>query len=120
MQYMLLIYSDESRWPSVTPEQAKEMMKAYDAYTTALREAAAYVGGNRLELTGSATTVRAPGGKTQLVDGPFAETKEQLGGYYLIEAPDADAALKWASRCPGVMFGASVEVRPVMPVPVTT
>ncbi|HYZ15386.1 MAG TPA: YciI family protein [Candidatus Acidoferrum sp.] len=120
MQYVLLIYSDESRFPSVTAEQAQEMMKAYDAYTTALREAGAYVAGNRLDFTPSATTIRASGGKIEVIDGPFAETKEQLGGYYLIEAPDGEAALRWASRCPGVMFGASIEVRPVMPVPVTT
>lgn len=120
VQYTLLIYGDESGWPKLSAEQQNDALKAFTAYTATLQEAGVYAGSNRLEPTDSATTVRAPGGKLQVIDGPFAETKEQLGGYYLIEAPDADAALKWASRCPGVMFGASVEVRPVMPVPVTT
>jgi hypothetical protein len=70
------------------------------------------VAGDRLRPVSMTTTVRTEGGKTQVLDGPYAETKEQLGGYYLIEAPDLDAALSWAKRCPGVMYG-SVEVRPI-------
>ncbi|HYZ15385.1 MAG TPA: YciI family protein, partial [Candidatus Acidoferrum sp.] len=74
---------------------------------------------NRLEPTDAATTLRAPGGKIEVIDGPFAETKEQLGGFYLIEAPDKETAVQWASRCPAITYGLTVEVRPVMPVPVT-
>jgi len=87
-------------------------MAAYGAYTQAMQKAGAYLGGNRLRPTASATTVRAPGGKTNVLNGPYAETKEQLGGYYLVEAQDLDAALAWAARCPGAAYGA-IEVRPV-------
>ncbi len=117
MQYTLLIYGDESGWPKLTAEQQNDALKAFTAYTATLQDAGVYVGSNRLEPTDSATTVRAPGGKLQVIDGPFAETKEQLGGYYLIEAADDDAAIRWASQCPAVTFGLSVEVRPVMPTP---
>ena len=120
MQYTLLIYGDEAGWPKLTAEQQDAAMAAFGAYRSALQDAGVFVATNRLEPTDAATTLRAPGGKIEVIDGPFAETKEQLGGYYLIEAPDGEAALRWASRCPGVMFGASIEVRPVMPVPVTT
>ena len=70
------------------------------------------LGGNRLRPTSSTTTVRVVDGKTQVLDGPYAETKEQLAGYYLIEVPDLDAALSWAARCPGASYG-SMEVRPI-------
>jgi len=82
------------------------------AYTEALKTAGAYVGSNRLRPISTATTVQANNGKTQVLNGPYADTKEQLGGYYLIEAPDLDAALAWAARCPGSGHG-TVEVRPV-------
>jgi hypothetical protein len=82
------------------------------AYTEALNKAGVRVGSNRLRPTSEATTVRVPNGKKNVVNGPFAETKEQLAGYYLIEAPDLDAALSWAARCPGAAHGA-IEVRPV-------
>ena len=88
------------------------MMAAYAAYTEAMKKAGAYVGANRLQPTSTATTVRAPNGKSSVLDGPYAETKEQLGGYYLLEAADLDAALAWAARCPGAAHGA-IEVRPV-------
>jgi hypothetical protein len=88
------------------------MMAAYAGFTEAMKQAGVHIGSNRLRPTASATTVRAQNGKTTTVDGPFAETKEQLGGYYLIEAPDLDAALSWAARCPGAAHGA-IEVRPV-------
>jgi hypothetical protein len=87
------------------------------AYNRALREAGVYVGGNRLEATTTATVVHvAPDGKTSVQDGPYAETKEQLGGYYLIDVPDLDAAISWAARCPGASYG-KIEVRPIAPVP---
>ena len=112
MQYMLLIYSNETGFAEMTQEQAKTMTGAFMAYTEAMKAAGAWVGGERLLPTTNATTVRAPGGDVQIHDGPFAETKEQLGGYYIVEAPDLDAALAWAKKCPATSRG-SVEVRPV-------
>jgi hypothetical protein len=112
MQYLLLIYGNENAMLSRAKEEASQTLAAYMAYTEAMRKAGAYVGGQRLRPTSDATTVRAVNGKTAVLNGPFAETKEQLGGYYLIEAPDLDAALAWAKRCPGAATGA-IEVRPV-------
>lgn len=112
MQYLLLIYGDETAMLAADKEASSRMLAAYTAYTEAMKQAGVLVGANRLRPTSSATTVRNPDGKTSVVDGPFAETKEQLGGYYLIESPDLDAALGWAARCPGAMVG-SIEVRPV-------
>jgi hypothetical protein len=113
MQYMLLIYGDENARFNATKEQAGQMMSAYMAYTEAMKKAGVYQSGNPLQATSTATTVRAPDGKTKVLNGPYAESKEQLGGYYLIDAPDLDSALSWAARCPGAQFGA-VEVRPIM------
>ncbi len=112
MQYALLIYVDESAYTRLTPEQQKTGMAAYEVYTKALQESGALVGGERLMPSTSATRVHVEVGHTQVLDGPYAETKEQLGGFYLIEAPDLDAALKWAARCPGASHG-TVEVRPL-------
>ena len=112
MQYMLLIHSDERAAATATPEQNSEMMGAYMAYSQALNEAKVMSGGNRLRPTSAATSVRIVNGKAKIQDGPFADTKEQLGGYYLIDVPDLDAALSWAARCPGARFG-TVEVRPI-------
>ena len=112
MQYLLMIYGNETAMLAADKEAGSRMLAAYMAYTEAMKQAGVLVGANRLRPTSSATTVRNPDGKTSVVDGPFAETKEQLGGYYLIEAPDLDAALGWAARCPGAMVG-SIEVRPV-------
>jgi len=112
MQYLLLIYGNESNWQSRSKEKTAEVMAAYTAYTEAMKKAGVHVGSNRLQPTATATTVRAPNGKTSVLDGPYAETKEQLGGYYMIEAPDLDAALSWAARCPGAAHGA-IEVRPI-------
>jgi hypothetical protein len=112
MQYMLLIYRNETAVLSASKEVTSQLMAAYSAYTEAMKKAGVYIGGNRLQPTSSATTVRAPNGKSSVLDGPYAETKEQLGGYYMIEAPDLDAALTWAARCPGAAHGA-IEVRPL-------
>ncbi len=112
MQYMLLIYGNEAAMLSASKEAAGQMMAAYGAYTEAMKKAGIYLGGNRLQPTASATTVRAANGKSSVLDGPYAETKEQLGGYYMIEAPDLDSALSWAARCPGAAQGA-IEVRPL-------
>lgn len=112
MKYMLLIYGDESQREQMSEaERAAEMPKWMD-YTMDLQTSGALIAGDALHTTASATTVRA-----QLVtDGPFAETKEALGGYYLIEAAGLDEAIEWAKRCPGAA-GGSIEVRPVMEMP---
>jgi hypothetical protein len=112
MQYLLLLYSNESGWSRLTPAEQEQGMAAYVAYTQALSKAGALQGSNRLQPVATATTVRVADGKSQVLDGPYAESKEQLGGYYLIEAPDLDAAIAWAARCPGASHGV-VEVRPV-------
>ena len=113
MQYMLLIYSNEAEWSNLSKAEGEQRMGAYRAYTEAMTKAGVMKAGSRLQPASAATTVRtAGGGKSEVLDGPYAETKEQLGGYYLIEAPDLDAALSWAKRCPGASYG-SVEVRPL-------
>jgi hypothetical protein len=112
MQYLLMIYANEAGWSSMTPVQQQQGMAAYMAYTEALKKSAALAGANRLQPVSAATTVRVANGKTQVLNGPYADSKEQLGGYYLIDVPDLDAAISWAARCPGASHGA-VEVRPV-------
>jgi hypothetical protein len=109
---MVLIYGDEKAWAARSRAAMGEVVAAYEAYTKALQAAGALVSANRLADSGSASTLRMRDGKRQVLDGPYAETKEQLGGYYLIEAKDLDAALDWAARCPGAVHG-SVEVRPL-------
>jgi hypothetical protein len=112
MQYLLLIYSDESRMASMTPADGQQMSQTFGAYTEALKTAGALVGGERLRPTSAGTTVRVRDGKQQVLNGPYAETKEQLAGYYLINAKDLDEALGWAARCPGATYG-TMEVRPI-------
>ena len=112
MQYLLLIYGNEAAMQSATKAQTEQMIAAYGAYTEAMKTAGVMVGANRLKPSGSASTVRVADGKTKVLDGPYAETKEQLGGYYLIDVPDLDAALSWAARCPGAGFD-TIEVRPI-------
>ena len=114
MDYMLLLYADPRGFETMSPSQAQETMAAYTAYTGALEKAGVLRGSNRLRPGPSASTVRLKSGKTEVLDGPYAETREELGGYYLIDVPDLDAALAWAARCPGASHGA-VEVRPVWP-----
>src|SRR3984957_6126657 len=110
MQYMLLIYGDESARAHVSKEQMGQMFAAYGAYTEAMKKAGVFKAGDPLEAASTATTVRIADGKTKVLNGPYIESKEQLGGYYLIEAPDLDAALSWAARCPGASHGL-IEVR---------
>jgi len=113
MKYMLSIFVDESIFAERTPEQTQEGMKRWDAYTSEAIDAGVHLGGEGLAPSDTATTVRfEPGGEQIVSDGPFAETKEQLGGYYLLDCKDLDDALAWAKRLP--MPGGSVEVRPVM------
>jgi hypothetical protein len=109
-QYMLLIYQPSEN--PLTPEQLQEAGPRWDAYTEGLRDAGVFVGGDALERPDVATTVRERDGQTQFTDGPFAETKEFLAGYYLIDCPDLDTALDHASRMPNIAYG-SVEVRPI-------
>lgn len=112
MQYLLMLYSAEKGWDRLSKAEQEQAVAAYMAYTEALQKAGAYKGSNRLQPISSATTVRVENGKPQVMDGPYADSKEQLGGYYLIDAPDLDAAISWASRCPGASHGV-IEVRPV-------
>jgi hypothetical protein len=112
MEYMLLIHADPAGLQALREAERTTSLAAYGAYTTALQQAGVLRAGNRLRTADTATTVRVRGGKTEVLDGPFIETKEQLGGYYVIDVADLDAALSWAARCPGASHGA-VEVRPV-------
>jgi hypothetical protein len=112
MKYLLMIYADEKAYAARPAEDQKRSFEAYMAYVEALKKAGAYVGSDRLRPTDTATTVRIVNGKTQVLNGPYVETKEQLGGYFLIDAPDLDAALAWAARCPGAEHGI-MEVRPI-------
>ena len=113
MQYLLTIYMDESAAGDATPEQRTQTMEAYNALTEELKQAGVFLGGEGLQPTSTATTVRVRDGEPLLTDGPFAETREQLGGYYLLDCPDLDDAVRWAAKIPGAATG-SVEVRPVM------
>ncbi len=112
MQYMLMIYGNEAGMQAAGKADVERMMAAYGAYTEAMKKAGILVGGDRLKPSTTASTVRVADGKTKVLDGPYAETKEQLAGYYLIDVPDLDAALAWAARCPGAAYG-TIEVRPV-------
>lgn len=112
MDYLLLLYANEDGWTIMTKEQQQQGYAAYMAYTEALKKAGAYKASQRLQPVATATTVRVTDGKSQVLDGPYVESKEQLGGFYLIEAPDLDAALAWAARCPGASHG-TIEVRPI-------
>ena len=112
MEYMLMIFSNESRWSELTQAEREQGMAAYSAYTEALKNAGVLRAGNRLQPVSAATTVRVANGKSQVLNGPYADSKEQLGGYYMIDVPDLDAALAWAARCPGASHGV-VEVRPI-------
>lgn len=112
MQYLLLLYSDEKAWNSFSPADQEAGVAQYMAYGEALRKAGAWVGGERLHDTTDATTITIANGKTQVLDGPYADTKEQLGGYYVIEAKNLDEAIAWAAKCPGAHHG-HIELRPI-------
>ena len=112
MEYLLLIYSNEKSWETMPKAESEAIFGEYMAFTEDIRKKGNYKGGNPLQPTPTATTVRVRGGKTLTTDGPFAETKEQLGGYYLVEAKDLDEAIAIASRIPSARMG-SIEVRPI-------
>ncbi len=113
MQYLLLIYGDQNGWESMSEEERGQIFQAYGSFTQDLEQSGAMVGGNALQPTQTATTVRVRNDETLTTDGPFAETKEQLGGYYLVNVDSLDEALEWAAKIPGARHGA-IEVRPVM------
>jgi hypothetical protein len=114
MQYLLLIYSEEKAWSAMPKKEYEQFMGEYVEFTKSIADSGHYRGGNELDVVTKAKTVRVRNGKTLISDGPFAETKEQLGGYYLVEAQDAAEALKLAARIPSVRLG-SIEVRPIVP-----
>jgi hypothetical protein len=116
MRYLVLIYDEETANPSPEPPDPAvwgKVMEAYNSYTQMLRDRGAYVAGEALQPVTTATTIRVRDGQTMTTDGPFAETKEALGGFYLIEAKDLDEALQLGGACPGAQVG-SIEVRPVV------
>ncbi len=110
MKYTFLLYSDESAQGEPTPEELEQQLAVFGAYIGALQDAGVFVATDWLLPTVTATTVSMRDGQAVVHDGPFAETQEQLGGYFVIEAPDLEVALQWAKRCPGVHYG-QVEVR---------
>jgi hypothetical protein len=112
MRYLLNIYASEAQEDAMSPEATGQLMQAYGAYTEALVKAGVLQGGERLRPSTDAASVRVRSGKTEVLNGPYAETREQLGGYYLIDVPDLDAALSWAARCPTSSYG-TIEVRPI-------
>ncbi len=113
MQYLLMIYSNENRMKDATPEEMGAFMGAYRSFTEGIIADGNYVGGEALQPTSTATCVSVNAGKTITTDGPFIETKEQLGGYYLVEAKDLDEAIEIAAKIPSAAFG-TIEVRPIM------
>ena len=113
MRYLLLLHVDESGWENLNPAEQAEGMAAYQSYSEALGAAGTLVSVGRLAPSAGALGIRTIGCKPVTMDGPFAETKEQIGGFYLIEVPDLDAALDWARRCPAAGHG-TVEVRQVL------
>lgn len=114
MQYMLLVYESPEDLGARTTDKTAPLIAAWRAYHRALMEAGVHVDGNPLQPVASATTIRVKDGKHHVQDGPYADTKEQLGGYIILELPSLDAALAWAARCPAAVNGA-VEVRPLDP-----
>jgi hypothetical protein len=112
MQYLLLIYDDEKLWESMPKEQSDALFAGYMKFTDDVKASGHFRAGDALQPVHTATTVRVRDGKTTTTDGPFAETREQLGGYYLIEAKDLDDAVKVAAKIPSATVG-SIEIRPV-------
>ena len=112
MQYLLMIYSNEAEYAKMDAATSKAVMEEYGTFTQGIIQSGNFKAGDRLQPATTATTVRVKDGKTLTTDGPFAETREQLGGYYLIEAKDLDTAIAIAARIPGARYG-SIEVRPI-------
>ena len=112
MQYLLMDYVQEEGWHQLTREDQERWLGTYRGYMTAMKDAGVLRASNGLKPASAATTIRMVAGKLQVLDGPYADSKEQLGGFHLIEAPDLDAAIAWAARSPTALYGV-VEVRPV-------
>ena len=113
MKYMLLIYDEEKAWGALSEAERQRIMGAYRQFSEQIRTSGHYVAGSQLAPTGAATSVRVRAGKRMLTDGPFAETNEQLGGYYVVEAKDLDEALNLAAQLPSAAMG-TIEVRPLV------
>jgi hypothetical protein len=113
MQYMLLIYGNENGRAGMSEEQQQAEMAKWFSYTEEMRSAGVFKAGDALQPTATATSVHDDSGEALVTDGPFAETKEQLGGYYLMEVGDLDEAIKWAHKCPGAKTG-TIELRPIV------
>lgn len=116
MKYMILIIGNADLVAAAPPEELQALMGAFMAYTKALRDAGVWVEGSPLKPAPTATTLRMKDGKTQVLNGPYAESREQLGGYIVIEAPDLDTAVEWAGKCPGLKYG-PIEVREIQVIP---
>ena len=116
MQYILLIYDDEATWAGMSGEERGRVMQEYMAYTQDLRDSGKFVGGDALQPVGTAKTVQSQNGDRVVTDGPFAETKEQLGGYYVLNVANVDEAIEAGNRCPGAMYG-TIELRPIQEFP---
>jgi hypothetical protein len=114
MQFLLMIYAEEARWKTLDPKERDAVLQEYLSFTKGIAESGHYRGGNELHPTPRAKTVRLRKGKQTITDGPFAETKEALGGYFLIEAKDIDEAVGIAAKIPSARWG-SIEVRPIIP-----
>jgi hypothetical protein len=112
MRYLALIYQEEQDGSTMDPARATEQTAAYDAFTESVRAAGAFLGGEALQPTSAATTVRVRDGRTLTTDGPFAETREALGGFYLLTCRNLDEAIEWATQIPGARHG-SIELRPI-------
>jgi hypothetical protein len=113
MKYILMDYVREAGWPQLTKADKEHWLGAYMAYVEAMKKAGVLRNSTGLQPTSTATTVRTVNGKTQVLDGPYTDSKEQLGGFHIIDVADLDAALSWAARCPTALHGV-VEVRPIM------
>ena len=113
MEYILMDYVNEAGWPQLTRAEQQRWLGAYKAYMEAMTKAGVLKGGHGLQRTSAATTVRVADGKTQVLDGPYTDSKEQLGGFHIIDVADLDAAIAWAARSPTALHGV-VEVRPLM------
>ena len=113
MQYALTIYDDQSKYAEAPPEAPRETAEAYGRVTDEMRAAGVFRAGEGLQPVTTATTVRVPNGERLVTDGPFAETKEQLAGFYVLDCKDLDEAIEWAAKIPGAQSGC-VEVRPVI------
>jgi hypothetical protein len=116
MKYLLLIYENEASFAGISEAEQGKIFQEYMDYSKGIRKSGNYIAGQALQPVSTATTVRVKNGKTLTTDGPFAETREQLGGFYMVEAKDLDEAIKLAAGIPGARTG-SIEVRPIMPTP---